>query len=184
MFSLKLVNFILTITRSSVVKLKLRYHFEINKMTQLSDWLEKAKTAEKAGCYLSAIAYYKQASQLEPDNYEVLVGLGTALFHCDRNKEALETLTIALQLNSKDPELWNTIGLTCFELGNIEEAKRCYRMALRLNSNVDFYWFNLGIYYLSKKQFKQSLNCFNQAILIAPGNLHNYVNKGASLSLS
>lgn len=110
MFSLKLVNFILTITRSSVVKLKLRYHFEINKMTQLSDWLEKAKTAEKAGCYLSAIAYYKQASQLEPDNYEVLVGLGTALFHCDRNKEALETLTIALQLNSKDPELWNTLG--------------------------------------------------------------------------
>lgn len=56
-------------------------------------------------------------------------------------------------------------------------------MAIRFGSQVDSYWFNLGLCYLSKKQFTKSLNCFNQAILIAPDNLQNYVNKGASLTL-
>ena len=79
-------------------------------MDELSYWLDKAKSTTEAGCFLSAIAFYEQALEINPNNYEVLTGLGTAFFYCGQYSESIKVLAKALEINFKDPELWDALG--------------------------------------------------------------------------
>jgi tetratricopeptide (TPR) repeat protein len=92
-----------------------------------------------------AIAAYKRAAELEPDDYEPVVALSLLYLKAGKNDEALATLSHIQKEAEGDAFLANTLGLAYLSANNLDKAESWFRGALAVDGkNVDAHA-NLGV---------------------------------------
>src|SRR5262249_4990282 len=102
-----------------------------------------------------AIACYRQALQLSPNDAGTLGNLGVALMKQGKLDEAAACGQQAVRLEPDNAEAHNNLGCTLEAQGNLTEAVSRYRDALRLRPDFAEAPQNLGITWLLMGNFEQ-----------------------------
>ena len=129
--------------------------------------------AETAKTITQQIEQWKQAAQIEPQNFQTLYNIGEALRHlgfhsAENTEENLETAILWFQKSSKiHPQFaFNDlgIGMALDRLNRIDEATPYYEEAVKLDPNqhevlnyMGWHQINRGDYPAARKYFERSL---------------------------
>jgi len=95
------------------------------------------------GQFDAAIASFEQVLQLQPDNVDACVGLGSALCAAQRREEAIAVYQRALVLAPDCVELHYNLGNALMIQNRIEQSVASYREALRLQPDNAIAFSNL-----------------------------------------
>lgn len=77
--------------------------------------------------------YFKQAADLNPENYYVLNNLGLAQIRRGSYEEARDNLKKAVAQQPKEAYIYNNLGISYENLGQLEQAKENYQKALEID---------------------------------------------------
>ena len=101
------------------------------------------------GDYDGAIAKYRAALKIEPDNLQVTYELGFSLYAKGDRGEAEKVLRPAAARTSPfQPALYGMLGNIDDDNGKLADAIKDYQEAIRLAPNLRLAHFNLGVAYL------------------------------------
>lgn len=95
-------------------------------------WFEEALEFEDRGRPAEAVAAYREAIRLEPDDPVLHFNLGNALFACKEVAAAAEHFRQAVERDSCYVEGWNNLGNVLDILEDYEAAIDAYERALQL----------------------------------------------------
>ena len=118
---------------------------------------------------LGAIAAWKRAADLKPDDYLVrdqLAGLYT------RRKSYDDAIAIYRQntrIRLTSPVPWNALGLAQQKKGDYEGALVSFQTAIKRDANYAPAHNNLGVVYEKRAQFKQAVAAYKKALAVDPG---------------
>ena len=107
--------------------------------------LYAARAARDAADFISALASYQAAVQLDSGNVEALTGMGTMLRALGRDREALPTLLKAIDHDSLNVEARLELALTLQSLGRSDEARAIFTALLRVPAPPARAWFGLAM---------------------------------------
>jgi tetratricopeptide (TPR) repeat protein len=125
-----------------------------------------------------AMACYRQALRLQPENVDARSNLGVALQHQGRLDEALECYREALRLRPEHAIGYNNIGSVVQLQGKMEEAVRHYREALRLEPAYAEAQKNLGTALQNLGQAEEAIACYREAVRQQPNYAEAHKNLG------
>jgi Flp pilus assembly protein TadD len=115
-----------------------------------------------------AVAWYRKAIEVDPDQPRVLANLGMALGRLDRFVEAEASLRRAAQLWPASDRVQNDLGLVYRQLGRPADAERAFRTAIRLNPRLGEAYANLGDLLLRRGEPTRAAEAFRTALLLLP----------------
>jgi len=92
-----------------------------------------------------AIAEFKRALNLDPDNAPILNHLGLALTLEKRYGEAIQSFKKALELKPAYPDIHNNFGMVYLQVDNYAEALKEFGQALAVNPRYAEAHFNTGL---------------------------------------
>jgi arylsulfatase A-like enzyme/Tfp pilus assembly protein PilF len=99
----------------------------------LGSWLLRLHRPDEA------IAAYKEALALKPDDDIALGNLARLLASRGRTQDALDALEVfrtALRVNPKNPQSWNSLAIHYLDLGRLAEAQSSFSEALAANPKL------------------------------------------------
>jgi predicted Zn-dependent protease len=99
---------------------------------QAAYYVERAKIYEKKKWYPKAREDFKTARNLDPKNYDALLGYGVELFRARDFNSAEGELERAVSLLASDPVSWYFFAETKYMLSKNTEAVRGYEMVIKL----------------------------------------------------
>ncbi|MDJ0632873.1 MAG: tetratricopeptide repeat protein [Xenococcaceae cyanobacterium MO_188.B29] len=130
-----------------------------------------------------AIASYRKAIELNPNNYAAYKNLGDALSEQGQQSEAIVAYQEAIKLE-KNPAIYYSLGNAQRKQGDLEGAAVSYQQALELNSKQPFWIYPPFIYRTLGNTLSQqgkldaALTAYQEAIKLEPENSDNYVGVG------
>ena len=83
-------------------------------------------------------------------------------------KEALEFYDRALEINSKNGELWFDKGESLCGLGRYEEAVACYDRALELKPEDGHIWYGKGEALRNSGKYYEAITCYDKTVEFDP----------------
>jgi tetratricopeptide (TPR) repeat protein len=90
---------------------------------------------EQAGDFPAALAWYRRALELGPEDADIHFALGDLLYRWGRLDEAEELLRKPRQCTTGDrDEPWYALGLVLRSRERFVEAERCFRKALKIDA--------------------------------------------------
>ncbi|HLW69168.1 MAG TPA: tetratricopeptide repeat protein [Candidatus Binataceae bacterium] len=134
-----------------------------------------------SGNTIEAIAEYKEALRLNPNDAEVDNDLALALNTNGQHDEAITQLKEALRLEPGLAAAHNNLGAAFDVEGRHDAAIPEYREALRLNPDLATAHNNLGIALNSEGQHDAAIAEYKQALRLNPGYAAAHDNLGAAL---
>jgi tetratricopeptide (TPR) repeat protein len=111
-----------------------------------------------------AVAAYKQAIAIAPDQIFVWNNLGNLCMKIMRNDEAMLAFQKALKHNDKDPVAWNGLGTVYYSIGYIDDSIAAYRKAIEYAPTLAHPWNGLGDAYLSVGRDLEAIAAYQNAI--------------------
>ena len=112
----------------------------------------KALALAKLEKHTEALAAFKQASQVAPDNHLINRDLAIFYFHMNRYDEAQQILQQLSQRYPKDDVVLYYLGRVCQEHKQIDKALPLFEKVHKLNPTFSEVYYNLGILYGEKGQ--------------------------------
>jgi tetratricopeptide (TPR) repeat protein len=117
------------------------------------------------GEYEQAIAKYKDALQVEPNNDVAEFEIGLSLYKWDKLKDAIPHLERVIKLRTKDrAEAYEMLGTIYDDLGQPAKAITYYQTGIKDDPAFSRLHFNLGITYFQQKQYAEAEKCAVTAI--------------------
>ncbi len=92
--------------------------------------------------------------------------------------EAIEQYRQGIQLDPRDPALFNNLGVALKDRGRVDEAITAFQQALDIDRRYDKALNNLGVIRYQQGQYAEAIDLFQQAIRVNPSNVEGYVNLG------
>jgi len=126
-----------------------------------SDLADQGKLAE-------AIAEYRAAVQIRPDDAELRDNLGIALAKQGRIEEAVAEYTAALRIDPNCAEAHNSMGLALAAQGRLAEAIAEYQAASRIDPDLAEPHSNLGTAFAQQGNVDEAAAEYAQALQINP----------------
>jgi tetratricopeptide (TPR) repeat protein len=159
-----------------------------------------ASYLESQGRYDEALASYKKAYELNPDNGGVAFRLGNAYFERGRYTEAVTYLKKAKEAFGNDIETIKKLGEAYLELKEYGKAIEEYKLIIEIIPQHVSSRIQIGNAYLKLGQYNTAENYYKEALQIETSNLtvyyqlinleltrnnlsgvKNYINKGFSI---
>lgn len=138
--------------------------FNLKKAVELNPcvyFLENLGRAYSANSdFLSAIAVYKKALELEPDNFDILFNLALAYKKNGNFEDALLVYESALKLKPESAEVYYNIANIFENLSDTQKALEYYKKAYEFNIDYDGIRYFLSVCHLKLKQFKDGLKYY------------------------
>ncbi|MGB5900443.1 MAG: tetratricopeptide repeat protein [Geitlerinemataceae cyanobacterium] len=134
----------------------------------VKNYLKQAETYCERQEWQAAIDVCHQTLNLQPDNAEVFVLLGNALYGKRDLEKAKQAYIKALEIQ---PVLANTqanLGSLYAELEQLEKAISCYQKATELKPNFPRAYRNWGRIYQQLGRRSEALDCWYRAFQLAP----------------
>ncbi|MGB4785186.1 MAG: tetratricopeptide repeat protein, partial [Candidatus Acidiferrum sp.] len=108
-----------------------------------------------------AIGYLTDAQKLQPDDFQLQLGLAIAWFQQGDQKKASEIINAALASRPNDPQVHNMMGRIFLLQEDFPRAIQELRTALTLHYDFETAYF-LGIAYLKVKKLSEATDLFNK----------------------
>jgi tetratricopeptide (TPR) repeat protein len=109
--------------------------------------------------------------------------MGIALYHLNKNDEAIDSFTKSIHLNSNFYESFNNIG-NCFQKKNqLHNAVNNFKKSIDINPNFFQGYYNLANCYKRLNEFDLSEKNYLNSIKLSPNNIDAYYNLGNLYSL-
>ena len=118
--------------------------------------------------FAEAEAVYRQIIEIEPDNHNGYVGLGSSLFYQNKLTEAQDAYSKALELSPESAMALIGLGSVAHRNENYEAAIDYYSQALETNDQLaDAHW-GLAIALEDAGRIEEAIEHFNQVLQLAP----------------
>lgn len=101
--------------------------------------------------YSEAVTRAERATDLDPQNVDLLANLAQTYQIVGRNLEAVETYRRAIELSPKDAAAHNNLAVAQIVVRDFEAAEKAMRAAISIDPENTNYWVNLG-YVLYRQQ--------------------------------
>jgi len=130
-----------------------------------------------------AIGYITDAQKLQPDDFQLQLGLAIAWFQRGDQKKAMEIINAALANRPNDPQVHNMMGRIFLLQEDYPRAIQELRATLKLKYDFESAYF-LGIAYLKVKRLSEATDLFNklQATVEESAALHVLFGRAYTLS--
>jgi len=123
---------------------------------------------QKQGRLDEAVASYRQALLLTPEDADAHRNLGNALQHQEKFDEAVASYLTAISLKPNHPETHSNLGTVFHQLGKFEEAVSSYRQALLLKPDYAEAYNNLGSALQNLDRTEEAVACYERALSFKP----------------
>ena len=124
------------------------------------------------------IAQLMQKAALEPGNVELQYQLGSFLISLKRDREGLQYLERAVELDSTNATAYDDIGVAYAHLGIYSEAAAAYGNALRIKPEYVEASYNLGSAYMQLGKLGEAIECFDRTLALDATFYRAYNNLG------
>ena len=138
-----------------------------------------------AGQYEEAIASYKEALRIKPDDADAHYNLGVTYGESGQYEEAIASYKEVLRIKPDDADAHYNLGYVYRELGQYEEAIASFKKSIRIKPDDADAHYNLGVAYDESGQYEEAIASYKEALRIKPdyANAHfflvlAYVNAG------
>lgn len=128
-----------------------------------------------------AVAAYREALALNPQNPMAHNNMGRALFRLGRHAEAAAQLREALRLRQDLVEVHYNLGVLHGAQHQLEEAAACFRETLRLRPDSVEAHSALGNTLGQMGRYDEAIACYRQALRLRPDNIDVLCNLGQYL---
>jgi predicted O-linked N-acetylglucosamine transferase (SPINDLY family) len=115
-----------------------------------------------------AVAAYREAIALRPEDAESHFGLGNALREKGHMDQALAAYQRAVAIHPNLPEGHNNIGNAFYEMGRLDEAVAAFGRAITIRPDYPEAFSNLGNTLRDKCELDDALAAYRQAIALKP----------------
>lgn len=144
--------------------------------TTANAWNNLGLIAARDGETVSAVSYFEQALQLDPDHFVALQNLGNAFKQQKRWEEARKTLERALAIRPADPEANYSLAMVFAQTNDTARAYEYLQKALQARPLYPEALNNLGVLYLRTQRRDDAVAAFEECIRIAPAFDQAYLN--------
>lgn len=111
-------------------------------------WYRNGLNSLWLGNYESALGYFENAVDKNPNRAEAWIQVGFCNVKQGRNEEAIKAYQRAIQLRPDSVEAYNKLGDAYYYAGRFSEAIAAYKQAARINPDSAEAYYNLGMTYL------------------------------------
>ena len=115
-----------------------------------------------------AVAGYRRALALKPDDPDIHNNLGNAFGAQEKWEEAVTAFRHALVLRPDNALAHNNLGHVQRSMGRWDEAEASFRKAIELQPGFAGAFVNLGNLHRDRKEWDKAENCFRHAVGLAP----------------
>lgn len=129
-----------------------------------------------------ALADLDVATNLLPNNKDAWLGRGIAQSNLGKTKEAVKSLTKAIDLDGTDVEAIRLRGVCYRQLKKFELAMQDLNTAVRMQPTNSVCYLERGILYSLQKNYEYAIRDYTQAIVYNPGNNEALFNRGIAHS--
>ena len=129
-----------------------------------------------------AIAHYRKALEIKPDNAEAHDNLGIALAGRGQVDEAIAHYRKALEIKPDFAEAHNNLGIALAGRGQLDEAIAQYRKALEIKPDFAEAHHNLGAALAGRGQLDEAIAHYRKALEIKPDYAEAHNNLGIALA--
>lgn len=135
---------------------------------------------EKQSRMNEAINMYRQALELDPNNYKTLeyLGWGLAQSGLDGSEELKQALTCVGENPAEEGDLHYLLGRVAIDQQRYIDSKDEFQKAIFKNSNSYAYWCSIGILYATAQQPQDAFESFVKASNLAGDREEIWVNMG------
>ena len=131
----------------------------------LGNWLVRLRRGDEA------IAAFKAALTLKPDDDIALGNLARILRARGRTRDALEALEVfrsALRVNPKNPQAWYQLATLYLDLGRTGDAEASFKEALAANPKMGAAWSGLGAIAFERGQLETAEEHVRKGLELEP----------------
>ena len=122
------------------------------------------------GQYDLAIADFKRAMDLEPQNAIIISNISMAYERKRYLKEAIRYAQDAVELAPKDPQFRVSLGDLYFGMGDYGQALAAYQTAAEIAPGTAAAYEGLGNTYMKQGELNQAIQAYSRAIEADPSN--------------
>jgi predicted O-linked N-acetylglucosamine transferase (SPINDLY family) len=144
--------------------------------------LSKAMAFHQSGDIEAAEKVYKNILKSNPDNFDALHLLGVIAGQKGNDELAIDLISKAIIINSKDARSHYNLGFSLQKLKYYELALTCYEQAILLEPNYAVAFSNRASIFKELGKFDVALESYNQALTLSPGNAEDYSNRAVVLT--
>jgi Flp pilus assembly protein TadD len=144
--------------------------------------LDRAILLARQGRYSEAETYLRDVLPLRPNDVEVLIELGAAVWRQRRWAEAEAIYRRAYDAKPDDFRVLNNLGLALYEQRRLDEAGDFYRRALRIQPDTFNSQMNLGIVLSDQGKFDEAMEWFLSAQQLQPNSIEILQNLAMNLT--
>ena len=107
-----------------------------------------------------------KAYELDPNNKDILNGLGIVFMQLGENERAMALFRRVIEIDGRNSEAYNNIGVINLQKGNYEEAVQVFSKALNnpLYQYPERAYYNLGTAYYRMKKYDDAIRSFQSSI--------------------
>ena len=131
----------------------------------LGNWLVRLRRGDEA------IAAFKAALTLKPDDDIALGNLARILRARGRTRDALEALEVfraALRVNPKNPQAWYQLATLYLDLGRMGDAETSFKETLAANPKMGAAWSGLGAIAFERGQIETAEEQVRKGLELEP----------------
>ncbi len=124
----------------------------------------------KEGNFQMAYVHLQRALPLNPDNKDVLHGLGIVYLHFEKIKESEDYFLKAISIDPNFSEAHNNLGTLYMRTGQWEKAIKSFKKALSnpLYHSPETAFYNMGMSYYRMGNFALAIDAFRDSIRRSP----------------
>lgn len=137
------------------------------------DTLRKAEVLAARQAWDGAIAAYREAIAVSPNDPALRNRLGICYQHKGDAKAARATYKKALEIRKDYPEAWNNLGTIDHARGKYKQAIAAYSRAIQAKPQDAVFHKNLGAAWLARGDAERALEAWNEAFRLDPAILES-----------
>ena len=126
----------------------------------------------------AAIAAYKKAISIDPDDADIYNNMGNALKDQGKLDAAIDAYKKAVSINPESAVAHNNMGITLQERGKLDVAIAAYKKAISINPNSADTYYNMGNALRDQGKLNAAIEAYSKAISINPDYAVAYNNMG------
>ena len=146
----------------------------------LDNRINEAIARHQAGEIDAAESIYREVLADDPDSVDALHFLGMLAFLKGEQRQGMDLVHRALELNPAYVDAHNNFGNMFVETGDLENARACYENALACNPDGLAALNNLGVLLRNIGDLEGSLQHLLRAVKLSPGWAHAHFSLGRS----
>lgn len=116
----------------------------------------------------------EEASQLRPNNVQILMRLGKVYLHKSELEKALEKYHTVVSLDSTISDAYYNLGIATFQKRRFKESEKFLLKAIQMTKHLDSYFYLAALYHETGDK-ANALKAIDKRILLSPGPSDLYI---------